>query len=364
MSFLNRARSDRGASATIVALLLAGGVLLGMSALVVDVGRLYVEREVLQSGADSAAMAVALDCAKTRDSARDAQCRASAGTAPGYADANAGDDASGIHHACGTDPRLPTCVGYVAGNSTDCIGTPPVNARYVEVRTSTELPDGGFVLPPVFAQTLAGGYRGTTVGACARVGWGSPQGGFAMTFSVCEYDVAVADGDFVTGTPEVSDEVVLYTHSHPAANNCNSGPSGSNLPGGFGWVDHTGDCLTTILGGTYGSDPGNGTPNDCKDDLTALVDSRTPVAVPIYSDKTGGGNNGTYTLDGFAAFVVTGYHLPGMSPADRPSWLTGTSVCVGNDYCIYGYFTEALVEWSGSFGNAPNLGATVIKTIG
>jgi uncharacterized membrane protein len=37
-----------------LAVLLSGGVLFGMGAIVVDVGHLYVEREELQSGADAA----------------------------------------------------------------------------------------------------------------------------------------------------------------------------------------------------------------------------------------------------------------------------------------------------------------------
>ena len=61
-----RLSSDRGAASTLVVILMATGVLLGMAAMVVDVGRLYAEREELQAGADSAAMTVALDCAKRR----------------------------------------------------------------------------------------------------------------------------------------------------------------------------------------------------------------------------------------------------------------------------------------------------------
>ena len=41
---------DRGAVSPLVVILLATGVLLGMTALVVDVGRLYAEREELQAG--------------------------------------------------------------------------------------------------------------------------------------------------------------------------------------------------------------------------------------------------------------------------------------------------------------------------
>ena len=56
-------RDDGGAVATVVAILLAGGVLLGFLALVVDVGQIYVEREELQTGADAAVLAVAKACA-------------------------------------------------------------------------------------------------------------------------------------------------------------------------------------------------------------------------------------------------------------------------------------------------------------
>ncbi|MEU7824096.1 pilus assembly protein TadG-related protein [Catellatospora sp. NPDC049133] len=362
MPLLNR--PDRGAATTIVTILLAGGVLLGMTALVVDVGRLYVEREDLQSGADAAAMAVALDCARRNDPARDAECRAAAGTTSAYANSNAADGVSGYRYVCGSDSRLPTCTGTGQGNLTDCLGERPTDVSWAEVRTRTEVPGGSLILPPVFAQSLAGGYNGTTVEACARVGWGPPAGGFALTFSLCEYLDAVGAGDFVTGVPTAGDERVLHVHGHPDANPCNSGPSGSNLPGGFGWTDHDSSCLTTITGGTYGSDPGNGTPNDCKDDLTALIDARRAVGIPIFEYVTNNGNNGVYTLRGFAAFVVTGYRLAGMSPRDRESWLSGGSPCRGNDDCVYGYFTNAVVEWTGSFGTSSSLGATVVKTIG
>jgi hypothetical protein len=43
---------ERGAAAVVIVLLLGSGTLLGVGALVVDVGRIYVEREQLQSDAD------------------------------------------------------------------------------------------------------------------------------------------------------------------------------------------------------------------------------------------------------------------------------------------------------------------------
>ena len=52
---------ERGVVAVIVGLLI-GTVLLGLGALVIDVGQLYQERAELQSGADAAANAVAKSC--------------------------------------------------------------------------------------------------------------------------------------------------------------------------------------------------------------------------------------------------------------------------------------------------------------
>ena len=52
-------RDERGAVGVLVAVLLAGGVLLGLGAMVIDVGQLYQERAQLQNGADAAAVAVA-----------------------------------------------------------------------------------------------------------------------------------------------------------------------------------------------------------------------------------------------------------------------------------------------------------------
>ena len=77
-----------------VAILLAGGVLLGFLALVVDVGQLYVEREELQTGADAAVLAVAKACATAAPA-----CSSSSAVralAQSYADANSADGRSRV----------------------------------------------------------------------------------------------------------------------------------------------------------------------------------------------------------------------------------------------------------------------------
>jgi len=72
------------------------------------------------------------------------------------------------------------------------------------------------------------------------------------------------------------------------------------------------------------------------------------------------GNNGVYTLMGFAALVITGYHLPDFQAND---WLNPANDCKGSDKCINGYFTQGLVPDPGTIGG-PNLGADVIQLTG
>jgi len=57
---------DRGAIASIVAILFMGGVLLALAALTIDVGSINAERRTLQNGADAAAMSVARTCVGTK----------------------------------------------------------------------------------------------------------------------------------------------------------------------------------------------------------------------------------------------------------------------------------------------------------
>jgi len=84
------------------------------------------------------------------------------------------------------------------------------------------------------------------------------------------------------------------------------------------------------------------------------------IFIPVYTKVTGTGTNVVFTLKGFAAFVITGYHLSGFSVSD---WLDPKNDCKGSDFCINGYFTQGLIPSSGSVGG-PNLGATIIVLSG
>lgn len=358
-------RSDRGGVSVIVAVLLAGGVLLGMTAIVVDLGQIYAEREELQSGADAAAMAIALDCAKGRADCTAAGVRT---TAEELATANARDGFANALEVCGEDGTggpLAPCPPDTANNLTDCLDLrSPGTANYVEVHTTTQTA-GGTLLPPTFAAAAVPGYDGTTVGACAQVAWGVPRSGLAFTLSACEWSQATGDGTDYAPAPPASvteaDERVVVFRNPGGGSSCPSGPSGWDRPGGFGWVEEDdGDCVADFTGPSYEPKTGNGIPAGCRDAVAAA--RGRVVVVPVYDSAVGVGANTRYHLYGMAAFVVTGYRL---SRLTARSSITNRLPCGPGQACISGYFVDTIVDWSGSVtGGLPHVGAVAVRTTG
>src|SRR5581483_8285586 len=76
---------------------------------------------------------------------------------------------------------------------------PPDTLDYVQVAATTRTASGTTLLPPTFGGALLGpSYRGTTVGACARVAWGSVQhldDVFPLMISKCAWEKATGNGD-------------------------------------------------------------------------------------------------------------------------------------------------------------------------
>jgi len=358
-------RRDCGGIATLVAIFLTGGVLLGSGALVVDVGRLYAERQELQNGADAAATAIAEECARTPST-----CATSAPTlADRYANQNAKDGASTVSVICGSaaGTGLAPCPAPTAG-LTGCVGQLPAGTKYVEVRTRTRLSDGSTLLPSTFSTSLLGhaDYEGTNVGACARAAWGPPSQarGMAVTISVCEWNQMTSGGtvfavDPAQGSPPASAEKIIYLHTTSGALTCPAGPSGWNAPGGFGWLDeNNGPCATDIdADGGYGGGTGASASDACKTALAAAAATPHVLPVPIYDGVHGTGTDTIYHLAGVASFVLTGYAVPGVR---RSSSLTGRHWCSGDEKCLYGYFTRSLLPSTADLGGQERGGSVVV----
>ena len=83
-------------------------------------------------------------------------------------------------------------------------------------------------------------------------------------------------------------------------------------------------------------------PSACRSVIANIVGTGGGLIImPIYVDTNGlNGANGSYRIDGFAAFYLTGYSTPGER---RDSVASGRRLCSGSDKCLYGWFTEALV---------------------
>lgn len=369
-------RDERGAIGVLIGVLIAGGVLLGVGALVIDVGRLYQNRAELQNGADAAALAVARSCAL-------GSCDPT--VAANYATANA---SSLTGHEANVDCvigslsslSLGTCPtsGSTLVNCPPAPASPPANGGYVDVHTSTRTPSGT-LLPPALSATLLGitTYKnGVNVKACAQAEWGPPSSAntIAFTISACTWDQATQGGTKFGSPPpyppnplpDPSVDQVLQLHGSPGNTNpqgCPTEPAGADGPGNFGWTDDSGSCSVNINNGTYGGNTGTSVSQDCAQAIYNDWLNKTVVFVPVYVTVGGTGTNSVYTLKGFGAFVITGFRLPGTSYSPASDWLNPANNCTGDNFCINGFFTQKLIPSTGSLGGQ-NLGADVIELTG
>jgi Flp pilus assembly protein TadG len=364
-------RDERGAIGVIVAILVGTGVLVGMAALTIDVGQLYQNRAELQNGADAGSLAVASSCAR-------GNCTPNIATqyAIGNASKLTGNEAA-VDVVCGSGSVSLAACGST-GLMTICPPAPAVGTNYVDVHTSTLTASGSTLLPPVFARTLLGqsSYPGTHVVACAQAQWGAPTSAntIAYTISACSWYVYTSNGTsfaqpppYPPNTPPpASADHILFEHGSGGSKITGCPPyqpSGQDAPGNFGWTnDGLGNCTTFIdSNGSYTGSTGASASGDCQTVIQNAQANKTVVYLPVYSSISGTGNNTTYTLLGFAAFVITGYHITGSFKAN--DWLNSANNCTGNDFCIDGYFTQGLIPSTGGLGGK-GLGATVVKLTG
>ena len=177
-------------------------------------------------------------------------------------------------------------------------------------------------------------------------------------------------------------ETLVGTHE---TNNCNAGHPGWAAPGQFGWLAKS-SCNVSISGPEYAGVSGNSAANCAQPFLTSRT-QQTPVYLPVYTsiDPV----TGNYILDGFAAFVITGWSIKGqgswdtnVAPVKEPSIIAvaegiadtsnsdanycGRFTGSNSDVCIYGYFTQSLIPASAvpTGSGTSNLGASVVALIG
>lgn len=402
---LQRSALDRGAVGILVALLFGGGALLGMGALVVDVGGMYAERAQLQNGADAGAMAVAGACAKaTSACVADTSTAGLAGRLANH-NSESSDSISRVDQVCGrnSDPAhsLPAC----AGPQPFC-PAPPATGNYVQVQTSTLNSDGTTLLPSAFGRALSSvvnpdpssRYVGERVAACAQASWGAPSAlnnAVPITISGCEWNTDTVGGTTFASTPnppwpapwsavwnkpsqQAGAEAVLVLHGQTSAAACSSATdtAGWDQPGVFGWVGGESNCSVAVSSAnTYPANTGSSALSDCASLFNQYLGKT--IYVPVYSGVNMTGNNAYYTLAGFGAFVLTGWNINGgggwsqNAPLNQPSVISNLDYCnttygyAKSDTCVYGFFTQTLIPASAvPSGSGTNLGATSVQLTG
>ena len=313
--------------------------LLGLSAIAIDAGVLYAERAQLQSGADAGALGVAQNCASTPTSA---DCSPSSPLAADLANQNSLDGLSNIQSVA--------------------FSTPPNTGGKVTVTTGAQESGGEANRVSFFVADVIG-IPTARVGATASAAWGSPVAGpaaFPIAVSICQ----VRDQSGVMQ--------LLQLHGNNANPDCNYGPSGQAVEGGFGGLAEDSPCSALIDTTTLesGSDVGNNPPSNCQDLLNSWAldlsaGRKVTVLLPVFNQVTGTGSGAIYGIKTFAAFEVAGWKLgtPGLPytfrnrAPDVPVALECREPCRG----IIGTFVEYVsLDTSFTMGALDPDGVTII----
>ena len=381
---------ETGAVALIVAVSLV--VLVGMAAFVVDIGDAYWERRMLQNSADSAALAVAMDCA-LGDCGSDAEYRQ---VAEQYAAEN-------------------NVRGAVVDSVTGPDGT-PLTFESGEVRVITSTDAEGGRLRQWFSGVL-GQEQGLRTTATAVAEWGAAdlsRGASPLSISICAWG-RMTGFDVESGLPTAGDvqlptveeaaqlvaggnlgETIIYLDPFEAGQGPGGGPPGGGPPGGgppgggpggerpaedqdchappgfyndlasgekipasFGWL-RSNVCQVTVRVDESGNQWARAKPGVSAGGETACVqnlrNTTPPVAVfPIFTGARQGGGGATAELQIItpAAFYITGYRLPGAGGAVTWSVPGGSVPCSAPQTCIRGHFVQKLEAGSRPTSAAP-----------
>lgn len=417
-------RDERGATATIFGLLVAGGVFMAMLALTVDVGNIWLERRHLQNGADAGSMALAAECAVNQPGCEPAAAEGEVdpflnlnssmdqeseldvdrygtgicerGAGAGFADCDPANNGNDVLAKC---PPLPSWL-------TGAGATIP----FVEVYSSTETAGTASprALPEFFTGLLKDGDPGdATVRACARAAWGPVKSTsdtvLAITMSECDWRARTGytgpntaayppspvgvpgyDADPSTEQPEwpVSDEEPVFSKGNDTI--CDTSSPGGTAPGGFAWLEGEADACTATVSDNSWLHGDTGADGCDEADLDkyrgqivhipvfdCVADSAGPHPVPNgYDCDSGVGNNAYYHVAGYAAFYLSGWQLTmGTKESIAPG---GMAFCSpdrdSSERCLFGWFLKDLVA-EGEIKppgdpNDPDYGVTVVKPAG
>jgi len=302
---MRRLNHEDGTVIIIVALSMT--VLLGMGALAVDVGALFVRQHQLQTGADAAALAVAKRCV----------------------DSVIADEA----WLCNATQALSTATSFFNDNTAV---TPTVEAPVLDLSDSGHAGlvtvTASYEEPPMLSWAISDGGGPVTVAATATAGWGP------ITAVDDVFPLAVCMG----ALPEPGDSVTLW--SSPSGDEmtgrCDGAPDA--LPMGWLTPSNPSRCTTDVvlqppddLDIAPSDTPPSGT--SCDDAIDDLVDAldwwvpgseRTRVLAVYDASSGSGGPHPPYSLVGFE---FTGARLSDREDTVFGDWSTSDAICRPDD---------------------------------
>lgn len=356
-------REERGAVTTIVGVMLAAGVILGMGALSIDVGSIMWERRQLQNGADAAALALASSCAKGSTS-----CSSTLPSIGTLSNQNASDGHSSVDNVCSRFSLTFNPPGAICASAStdadpaDLTKCPPVPTwlrtgtggivPYVEVTTgtSTDASSAPTLLPGALSRAVTGSDDPHVV-ACARAAWGPPSGAggsVPIAMSTCEWqtytNASSGSPTYVADPPSgpspgyggpgqpafpppatwpntAGHEIVVMLHD-TSTPSCSY--NGKDTAGGFGYLDPSSSTCTTNIQSVNGVDfwaridTGSSATLACQSELANLW--KTVVDLPVFDclvkSTSGVPSGGIAGLDCTGASPSSGgaqtyYHIAG-----------------------------------------------------
>lgn len=392
-------REDSGAISSLFLVLLASGLLLAVVGLVVDTGTVMVQRQLVRNAADAVADVVAMHCSKTpagtnclTDTYSTTGMDSASITNAEYlaAIANPKGGHTTIDGVCGVSVAslgLTPCAALTDANY-EC-QTDLANSAYANwVRVYTSSGDAGFQAP--FASLYTGSQTHFQERACAQVAWGKHEaiqvdksgGQLPLLFGTC----ALKTTDFGK---------VTYLKETKAATACaslaawHSGTRSGSTNGFavFEPVTASTACYTAGVGGTcsptYVSEVAVKTTAGAgvTTNYSTLVSTLTGSLGKTFVLPVMGGSDGSYTLQGFAAFKLLGFNLPTGKSGTKTvnataarQYLTPVTAASLNTYCgaapssttvpcVVGVFSPRTVSGYNQLPNAapsgsrlPNLG--------
>ena len=235
----------------------------------------------------------------------------------------------------------------------------------VTVVTSTRSGSNGF-LTKMFASALNAPPVTVRAAATASIDAIGGATAFPLAISDCQYDLS---GAAVTGAVQL----IKYK---PGSGTCTS-TSGHVIPGGFGWLDHTGGpCLAaTDVNDVVPTDTGANYPGACDATVTAwrntiLAGGSVEATFPVYDNAGGTGSHGWFHIRGYATFRLIGWAFSGGGSPQvfretLPDVVNAANECTGSCRGIIGQFVkfESIDSAEGSSGTGPDLGSVVIRLI-